>query len=449
MRNTRKQKVASSVMQSKHAKGAVLIASLIFLTVMTVLGVTGARNNVAQERMAGSYRYGVESLNAAESGITDAIAEINADKLFVGGYNDELGGNFMRTYTDADTGLVYEVIMIDDGDDADQTTDVNQIVLLLAQGTGPNRSVRTVEVAIDTPVIGTSKFELTKAILTGDDLIISGNPELSGSLQDVHSNANVELTGSTQMSGVVSAVGTVTGEPQTGGGTTESGAGVIEIPEINPSDFEVYVDYIFDSDGIVYDNNTGAEVGDGAFGGFTFTGVMWRTAQSDTDMVDGDLYFRGEYGNVDIASNPGKKIPWEVTILTDGWLDISGNPTLANYKDPNDPIGFQNLLFMSYSDIVIRGNYEQPPDTLQGIIAAREQIDFKGTPDILGAVIAQDASNDSDLATGNFVSGNASIRFDGIVGPWDDPANDNVFVERLYWRQLRLAKGVTPFDAFN
>jgi Tfp pilus assembly protein PilX len=442
-----------------HASGgAALVASLVFLTVLSLLGASASKSSIVQERMASNYRFSVEALNHAETGIADALTNINENTLHLDGYGNELDPNddgvlndrFSLTYNDVDTGVNYRVVMVDDDDgDADFSSDTNGIVLLLAQGTAANGSVRTVEVAIDRPVVSSDPFELDKAVLAEESIEVGGNTTMSGTLQDIHSNQDIDLTGNSIYSeGTISAAGTVTGSIGDGGGETTSGAESVYIPEIDPKDFEEYADYIFESDGLIYASD-GTLLGDGndssGYKGFKFNGDKWSTL-GNSPGLEGDLYFKGVHGNIDVGSNPGAKgNPWTVSLFAEGYIDLNGTPVIANYKDPSDPEVVQNLLFVAGTDVKILGSYEQPEITLQGIIAAREQFDIKGNASIKGALISQGAASTDSKATGNFISGSATITFDGLDTPWVGPPPSDAAAVVLYWRQLKIAEGEGEF----
>ena len=438
-------------------QGAALIVSLLIMSVMSILGINAVKKNVVQERMANSYRFGIESLNNAESGVEDALAQINANDLDDDGYTNELdpngdgdvGDRFTMLLDDQANGVRYAVVMTDDDDgDGNPAVDSNDIVLLFAQGTGSNGTVRTVEIAIGRAAGGT--WSSTKAILTNESLEISGNPNLKGTLTDIHSNKDVTLSGSTNTNGVVSASGSVSGSPG-GGGSTASGAGKVHIPDAKPSDFEQYVDYVFESNGRIYDGdgNFVANADGNEYKGWKFGGDKWTVEKENpSELLGGDLYFKGEYGNVSFGKSPGSNgNKYYVSILADGYLEISGNPYFANYKDPNDPEGFQNLLFMTGTDLKINGNYNSD-QKLQGILYAREQIDISGNPNIHGSIIAAGLANKGDMAKdGNHISGNPNITYDGLASPFLQPGLADV--TRLYWRQLPLAAGAGIFQGIQ
>ena len=59
-------------MNNRKERGAVLIVSLIFLLLMTLLGVTAMRMTMMQERMAGNLREAALTFQAAEVGLSTA-----------------------------------------------------------------------------------------------------------------------------------------------------------------------------------------------------------------------------------------------------------------------------------------------------------------------------------------------------------------------------------------
>lgn len=56
---------------STHQRGAALIVSLVFLLIMTVLGVTAIRNTTLEERMAGNLRDSNLAFQAAEAALRE------------------------------------------------------------------------------------------------------------------------------------------------------------------------------------------------------------------------------------------------------------------------------------------------------------------------------------------------------------------------------------------
>ena len=434
-------------------KGAVLVVGLLLTTVLTMVAVNASKGTVVQQRMATNYRFSIEAMNNAETGLRSALNQINAQTLILNGFDDELDPNgdgvfddrFRLTLADQGNNVFFNVVMVDDDDgDGNPSVDSNGIVLLMSQGTSSVGSTRTTEVRIaDTP--GFSPIALDHAILTHQSLNISGNPTQYGTNQDIHSNADINISGNPTTAGTVSASGTVTvtGTPA-GGGATASGVAQIDIPQIDPSMFAEYADYVFESDGEIYDDD-GIFVAD-AFGvrwqGWKFDGSKWTT--EGNNVQGGMLYFRGVHGNVVVASAPGNAAnPWMVSILADGWIEVAGNPTIGNYMDPDDPPPVQAILFMSGADIKLNGNANQ---TFTGIIAAKEQIAISGTPNIEGVVIAAGESNDSDLVVDNYISGDVQLTYDGGLALLSNPGAGDGIAVLLSWRDREIARNTGVFE---
>ncbi len=447
MKNRTRDNTANCAAQ----KGAALVVGLLMTTVLAIVGVNAAKSSVAQQRMANNYRFSIEAMNNAEVGIAIAINQMNLDRVGENGFDDELDANgdgvtndrlsFVRADRDSNTFFITVIVDDDDGD-GNPSVDSNGIVRLMSQGSSDVGSTRTIDVRISTVVTVTPPIMLNAAIMVEGDLEISGNPTLGGANQNIHSNSDILISGDPSTSGNISAVGTVSGSPD-GGGTTESGAAYVELPHIDPADYAEYADYVFHSDGDIYDGagNFVADADGVEWQGWKFVGDKWNTEGSDVQ--GGMLYFKGEYGNVQVGSNPGSvDNPWEISILADGYIEISGNPTIGNYADPDDPPAVQALLLMSGSDIKINGN---PSQTYDGIIAAAEQISVSGNPTIEGALIAADQSNDTDFVVENSISGDITLSYGGGFGYPGAEGEDHGKVFALSWRDLEIARGTDVF----
>ncbi len=432
-------------------KGAVLVAGLLMTTILAIVAVNASKRTVMQQRMANNYRFSIEAMNNAETGFLSALNQINDQTLILNGFDDELDPNgdgvfddrFSISIADPASNVFYDVVVVDDDDgDGNPSVDANGIVRLMSQGISNVGSTRTIEVRIaDTNGEG-DPISLDKAILTQESITFSGDSEYYGSNQDIHSNENIYQADHPITSGHMSAGGTEDGTPQ-GGGTTESGADQVSIPQIEPSQYAEYADYTFESDGKIYDAD-GVLVADAdgvEYQGWKFGGDKWTT-ESDT-VLGGMLYFRGEFGNVVVGSAPGTDSdPWLITILADGWIELSGNPILSNYINPDDPPEVQAILFMSGADIKINGNANQ---TFNGIIAAKEQFDISGNPNIEGVLIAGGESSDSDLVLANSISGVMHLTYDGGLSlGGSDGAGDGKAVV-LSWQDQDIARDTGVF----
>ncbi len=434
-------------------KGTVLVVGLLIIMVLTMVAVNASKRTVVQERMANNYRFSIEAMNNAETGSFTALNLLNDQNLSLNGFDDELDLNgdgdfddrFSLSFADADSNVFFNVVLVDDDDgDGNPSVDSNGIVLLMSQGISSFGSTRTTEVRISDAAGAVGAIPLDKAILAQESITFSGDSEYYGSNQNIHSNADIyQAEHPIITSGHMSAVGTVYGVPQ-GGGTTESGTSLVEIPQIDPAMFADYADYIFESDGKIYDadGDLVADADGNAYQGWKFGGDKWTT--EGTNVLGGMLYFRGEHANVSVASAPGTAIdPWLISILADGWIELSGNPIVANYMDPDDPPAVQAIMFMSGSDIKINGNANQ---RFNGIIAAREQFHISGNPVIEGALISSGESNDSDLVVENSISGVMQMTYDGGLSLFlDDGAADGISVV-LSWRDREIARDTGVFN---
>ena len=435
-----------------HAqKGAVLIVGLLLITVLTIVGVSAAQSNVTQQRLANNYRFSIEAMNNAEFGFISTLNVINDQKLSVGGFDDELDLNgdgilddgLRFEVADPDRNVFFNVVIVDDDDgDGNPAVDSNGIVRLVSQGISSIGSTRTVDVRIGAALEVGGGYSLKRAILAEGSIEFSGNSVFYGSNQDIHSNADIIQADHPYTGGVISAVGIVDGTPD-GGGTAESNAAYVDIPKVEPSMFAEYADYTFDSDGRIYDD-AGTLIAVGEFNGWKFSSDKWTTV-GDT-VLGGMLYFRGEYGNVVIASAPGTESDrWLISILADGYIEVSGNPVLANYTDPDDPPAIQAIMFMSGTDLKINGN---PGQVYNGILAAKEQFDISGNPFIEGAIIAEGASSDSDLVIANKVSGVMKQSYDGsFLFPTLGGDGDATAIV-LSWRDRDVARNSGVFAPF-
>jgi len=169
------------------------------------------------------------------------------------------------------------------------------------------------------------------------------------------------------------------------------------------------------------------------------------------------------YGNVYVGGNPGNSssgiyckdsgctgaggVPldtWQVSLISVGSIRISGNPSMS---PANTAAGFWHL-YIAGRDVYVSGNpgatqacasgcsttSPSNVDTYAGIIAAHEQIQISGNPQILGFMLAEnaiDCSAEVDGMGGGFstVNGNPQIYYDcnNPPNPWAQQA------EVQYW----------------
>ena len=325
--------------------------------------------------------------------------------------------------------------------------------------------VRIVRVEYDFP-----PFVPGAALLIDGDLSISGNPGVNeGPPGSAHANGNVTITGSSaRFDGYVSASGgscsgctsPIVGDSANSGPNRPP----VEIPVIEPFDYYVMSEYDLCPDGSVHAGPaytgtdatpadasstvpcTGGELADsGDTNGNGYRG--WKSGSNDSKLgriwdYGGNTAYDGVYyfyqGSAKVGGTPGTStLPWRVTIITHaqgdtcphvgGDIEISGNPNTRFHQKA------QPLLLISGRDLKISGNPNLGTGE-QNVIAAREQIDISGNPQIYGATVASDlcdTSNSLDNIHANQISGNPTIIYTGGL---EMPVGKKVRITR--WEEL-------------
>ena len=122
------------------------------------------------------------------------------------------------------------------------------------------------------------------------------------------------------------------------------------------------------------------------------------------------FYVEGDF------STTGSPADQQTTIIAEGYINFGGNADVANYKDASDTVDIQNLFLVAGTDIEFSGN---PSNTIQGMMAAKEQVSISGTVSLEGFLIAADTDTSESLVTGNTISGSLTVTYNGdIVAPF-------------------------------
>ncbi|MBI4888897.1 MAG: hypothetical protein HY824_17490 [Acidobacteria bacterium] len=328
--------------------------------------------------------------------------------------------------------VTYYVEIVDDttGEDGNALSDSNDAILIKAKGTASDGTAVVLE-AIVTPI-------KLPALITGGNLTISGNVEISATDPDdasVHSNSNLSITGSAaDIQGDATASGTQSCNPSSCSqveGSHSSGATELPIPEVHASDYLVNADYVLQSTGQMTCNlSGGCTVGATTYAynaticdassnphtqcrsgttdfGWRFTGgTHWELNEANPTYNTGTYYVKGTPTTVtEVSASPTVII----TIIAETSLSIAGSPDIT----PDTP----ELLFVTDGDLSISGGTDLgDPLTAQGQILVHEQLSISGGPDIAGQVIVEDAATLSSLVTSNSISGNAEITYNGNLG---------------------------------
>lgn len=434
-------------------RGAALLGVLLLLMLMSALAAAMGVSGETETLISRNQRSGAQAQAAAEAGLNHAIElavtyvfewkangyaspEAATDALLWGPDLDpdtvednqllgtragiDAGEAFPTDGThlsvNGDDDFRYDARIFDDdftdagdplaGENGDLTDDVNQTLIIRATGYGPDNTQVTLEALIST-------FPMP-AIATNSDLTVSGNFSVLGASGSVHTNEDLTGDGSTgTIDGTATASGEYDYDDEDIAGT--GGAARIPIPTIAASDYEVFADFILQSDGTMLTVATGAvcvwDAGSSC-NNWDFdsgTGGWSRTSNSNTG--SGTYYVQGP---ASISGSPGSsKDPLQISVIAEGSISLSGSPSLQ----PATP----DLLFVTDGDLKIIGNTEIELDGLSslevdGKMLAHEQIEIGGTSNLHGQLIAEDATNNDNLVTFNHIHGNATITYDGGLG---------------------------------
>ncbi len=348
-----------------------------------------------------------------------------------------------RVVLSAATGTSYEAVAMDDDDASrglsaadhtriletgDATLDSNDRFVIRAIGYGTGGTTATLEATVG-PVI-------LPAIVTNDDLTISGNPTLSGANGSVHSNGDLVISGSPNIArNATSSESYSTSGSPTIGGLSGGGHPTLPIPPVNAADHRALADFILGADGRLR-NQAGGVICDASSSnnacrdmgyGWTFSasGSMgtpeWDINSNNAGhVVNASATFYVE-ADARISGSPGSgTTPLAISIIAEGNIQITGNPDLR----PDQP----ELMFVTNMDLKIAGSISQPI-AFEGQMLVREQLSLAGNPTLGGQILVQNVPSVSTLVGSNSISGNPTIIYNGMVGT-------NVFVVRG-WREIR------------
>jgi len=459
-----------SCLPGNNESGAVLVASLLFASVIAVLAVVAVQWAGGDIKRTGKYVQTREAFYIAEAGLQKALNYLNYDSN--GEYPGDAGQGFTEVLdtfvSDHSSDLVdysfgdgtYTVSVADNDDNDDDTTaDADNTVLLNSTGTKDDSSV-TIQAVILHGVFGAKH-----AITTEDSLTINGNPTVEGTLGSVHSNTDIAGTSNNVEQGTTAA-----GECES---PCVEGAAKEVLPIAEPEDFKSFANFILTSEGVITDaegsnidisanqldnweySNTGSFEGwtlNGCSGHGMFyseisiklTGNVDKCAEDDSDKdkdddkdtdsgdKDKDDDKDTDSGDKDKDSDSGSGSPpsgvtLKLTLIAENDIIISGNPDIENYKNASHPEEIQNLLFVSGLDLDFGGNLNQ---SVEGIVIAKEQISLGGNVTLNGYVIASDLTATGDTVDGNDVSGSFKVTYNGLKNPF---LNDQVSI--LSWKE--------------
>jgi hypothetical protein len=429
----------SPVITRSDERGSALVMVLLLLMMMSALGAALAVGGQTETFISRNQRSGAQAHAAAEAGLNHAV-ELVTSYVFQWNANGHaspqaalnalLAGPDGNAGTLADNGSLgtrggidaaedipvgtqltiaaginarYEALMRDDDatapdENADLTTDLNERVIVWARGYAQDNSEVTLEAVLSPADYG--------ALVVGGDVDLTGSVNVFGTSGDVHANGDLAIDGSANISGTASATGTYTGSEPGAGGMPP-----VDLPEVDPSDYRHYADFILTSDGrmtnqagvtlCIWSNKTPCNNWEWNNGAGT-----WEI--SSAAPANGTYYVEAA---VSVTGSPGSAAtPVSVTLIAEGSINISGSPDFV----ADTP----ELLMVTGGDLEISGGLDTENDPLNigGQILVHEQIKFSGNPYLFGQVIVENAPSVDDLVTVNELSGNVDIEYNGGLG---------------------------------
>ena len=449
---------------SSAETGAALITAVLALLLATVLGAALLSAGFGAFEISENSLQQTEAHYISEAGLAHAIKLIQSagssefTNILQAGDGNGGTGDELSTQPAANTPIplagltlgngTYTVVVSDDPaeTDGDPNTDTNGRLQITSTGVGRDGSTVTIEA-----IVSISASPGIPALLVNGKLNISGNPEIGGSSGIVHANDTLDFDGNpcadqyfSSSSNIVDA-GNAMGPGCGGVGTT-----LPNTPTISPPLYDIRTDFYNEADyilgaigaqaGRVYDS-VGNEIHDATSSDWEVGNSKWSWDPGSMRWVHGgDELPNGTYyseGNMNIGDNFGTSgSPAQVTLVAEGYIEISGNPYMqADYDD---------FAVVAGTDLKVNGNPGFGENNYQGILYAYHQIDFSGNPAINGAVIAANQADTNSPGCGcNFIpresgdfikiSGNPTINYDGSLF-----ASGSSGVSMISWREVRF-----------
>ena len=446
----------------RDERGAAIAVVLLVGTVMVMLSSIMVARGMRQLVNTNNDTNWDNALYAAEAGLDDGLHHLDLDFGFETGETiptETLGTADEHDWAvaAADEAPAEDVVTMARGEYVIVRPDNSTV--LFAVGFAPNRAaterrVRVLRVSVDgVPWL----YETEHALLVGGDLEISGNTTVNDTTGNdaasVHANGGIASSGASFV-----VEGCTTSVLTTFAATAQcppSPAPVEPVPVIDPVQIYPYAHYVLCDDELAYGGpaNTltpdpdlipcnGNEIITVLVGGWSSRTqggkVTWGNATGAA--LPGVYYVHN--GNFDGKLGSGAT-PVEVTLIvangqgancqapSTGSIQLGANTNIVRHSSLG-AIGY-DIALVAQGDVEFIGNA-----TVGGAILAHEQIDYRGTAESWGAVVAVDACNTlgSPISknTTSSTSGDSTINF---AGPLKTPFTASTLrAEVVGWYEL-------------
>lgn len=353
-------------------EGVVLPLTLVILLILSSLVMALLAMGGWEPQISANLLRGTQALFVAEAGAERAIAQFVATPSLVSNAPSTCPTPAASSVV-LGTGTAAVTYSCDAGSAAVRIDSTGGSSVGTAQ-----RSVR---------VIVTTAFVSDYAILA-DEVEVSGNARVQGTLGAVHGNTKTEVTGSTFVDQTATAAGaTCSGCTNASrvGVPSASGAGkqTQTIPTINPMDYQSKADFILQNDGNVLVVATGALVAENteSFVGWKMSGSGEWKFSGGTTPLNGTYYASKE---IKISASPGTAAtPWKATFLagtssTTGEVEIEGHPNIIPY--------LQDVLIVAGKEAELKGSGGDA--SLKGAVLSAGEVKLDGSVTLTGNVVS-------------------------------------------------------------
>lgn len=285
-------------------------------------------------------------------------------------------------------GAFYVVIRDNDDGDDDEYADSDSQLLVYVTASLPDGTQRQIEALV---YWRNPRFTPRYGILIDGNGRFNGTPNVTGEMGTVHANGDIVLEGDPTFVSV-DATGEIVGSSDS---ALNEHVLPVDVPNIRPADFLSDATYIFRANGEVVDGLTGLVIARNEFGGWRKSGSVWSFSTNGL-APPGAYFIEGD------AKLTGGPLEQTMSIIATGNIEISGSIKFRPF--------LENTLFLAGGDIDLNGT---AGSTLEGLVAANEQIRTSGTFYLRGSVVSKNAGNSFQKLSRNEFGGTMTIHYDG------------------------------------